>query len=56
MRKIKTLKYKTRDGKGNEITMLYNDAIIRNGQVFHYKQMYPDFFTWLESRWGKIYA
>lgn len=36
----------------NEITMLYNDAIIRNGQIFHYQKMYPDFFSWLKNRWG----
>lgn len=36
----------------NEITMLYNDAIIRNGQIFHYQKMYPDFFAWLKNRWG----
>lgn len=40
----------------NEITMLYNDAIIRNGQIFHYKQIYPNFFDWVENRWGKIYV
>jgi len=38
----------------NEITMLYNDAIIRNGMIWHYKKMYPDFFGWLESRYGNI--
>lgn len=38
----------------DEITMLYNDALIRHGQIFHYKQMYPDFFTWLKHRWGDV--
>lgn len=38
----------------NEITMLYNDSIIRHGGIYHYKQMYPDFFTWLKKRWGDI--
>lgn len=36
----------------NEITMLYNNAIIRNGQITYYKQMYPEFFAWLKKRWG----
>lgn len=40
----------------NEITILYNDAIIRNGQILHYKNMYIEFFNWLENRWGKIYT
>lgn len=35
----------------NEITMLYNDAIMRNGMMYHYKNMYPDFFAWLNQRY-----
>lgn len=38
----------------DEITMLYNDALIRHGQIFHYKTMYPDFFAWLKNRWGEV--
>ncbi len=38
----------------NEITMLYNDALIRHGIIFHYKKMYPEFFTWLKERWGDV--
>lgn len=38
----------------NEITMLYNDELIRRGMIFHYKQMYPEFFTWLKERWGEV--
>lgn len=38
----------------DEITMLYNDAIIRHGQIFHYKAMYPEFFAWLKNRWGEV--
>lgn len=38
----------------DEITMLYNDELIRRGMIFHYKQMYPEFFTWLKERWGDV--
>lgn len=38
----------------NEITMLYNDEIIRRGQIFHYKRMYPDIFAWVKKRWGEV--
>lgn len=38
----------------DEITMLYNDAILRHGQIFHYKAMYPEFFAWLKTRWGDV--
>lgn len=38
----------------NEITMLYNDWLIINGRIFHYKRMYPDFFSWIKSRWGEV--
>ncbi len=38
----------------NEITLLYNDELIRRGEIFHYKQMYPDFFAWLKKRWGEV--
>lgn len=38
----------------DEITMLYNDALIRHGMTFHYKAMYPDFFVWLKKRWGDV--
>lgn len=45
-------KYIDRERNRNEITMLYNDGIIRNGAIFHYINMYPDFFSWLRQRWG----
>lgn len=38
----------------NEITLLYNDAIIRHGIAFHYKKMYPDFFGWLRREYGDV--
>lgn len=38
----------------NEITMLYNYNIIRHGSMFHYQQMYPEFFAWLKKRWGNM--
>lgn len=38
----------------DEITMLYNDALLRHGQIFHYKAMYPEFFVWLKNRWGEV--
>ena len=38
----------------NEITMLYNDAIVRHGMMFHYKRMYPHFFDWLYRQFGDI--
>lgn len=38
----------------DEITLLYNDELIRRGLVFHYKQMYPEFFAWLKTRWGDV--
>lgn len=38
----------------NEVTLLYNDAIIRNGAIFHYKRMYPDFFRWLSKKYVDI--
>lgn len=38
----------------DEITMLYNDALVRHGQIFHYKAMYPEFFAWLKNRWGEV--
>lgn len=38
----------------NEITLLYNDAILRNGGLFHYQKMYPEFFVWLKKRWGEV--
>lgn len=38
----------------DEITMLYNDELIRRGMIFHYKKMYPEFFTWLKERWGDV--
>ena len=37
----------------NEITLLYNDGIIRQGMTFHYKKLYPEFFVWLKHRWGE---
>lgn len=38
----------------DEITMLYNDALLRHGQIFHFKAMYPEFFSWLKERWGNV--
>lgn len=38
----------------NEITLLYNDVIIQNGMIFHYKKMYPDFFDWLRREYGDV--
>lgn len=46
--------YLDRRRNRNEITLLYNDAIIRNGMIFHYKQMYPAFFSWIKERWGNV--
>lgn len=46
--------YLDRRTNRNEITLLYNDSIVRNGMIFHYKQMYPEFFRWLKSRWGNV--
>lgn len=46
--------YLDRRKNRNEITLLYNDAIIKNGMIFHYKQMYPDFFGWIKERWGNV--
>ncbi len=38
----------------NEITLLYNDELIRRGETFYYKQMYPEFFAWVKKRWGEV--
>lgn len=38
----------------DEITMLYNSALLRHGAIFHYKKMYPEFFAWLKNRWGDV--
>lgn len=38
----------------DEITMLYNDELIRRGMIYHYKAMYPEFFSWLKNRWGEV--
>lgn len=38
----------------DEITMLYNDELIRRGMIFHYKAMYPKFFSWLKNKWGDV--
>lgn len=38
----------------DEITLLYNDELIRRGMMFHYKAMYPEFFAWLKNRWGEV--
>lgn len=46
--------YLDRRENRNEITLLYNDAIVRNGMIFHYKKMYPDFFAWVKERWGNV--
>ena len=46
--------YIDRQVNRNEITMLYNTAIIENGMLWHYKQMYPNFFEWLKKTYGNI--
>lgn len=46
--------YIDRQVNRNEITMLYNTAIIGNGMLWHYKQMYPKFFEWLKKTYGNI--
>lgn len=46
--------YIDRQVNRNEITMLYNTAIIENGMLWHYKQMYPKFFEWLKKTYGNI--
>lgn len=38
----------------DEITMLYNDELIRRGMIYHYKAMYPEFFAWVKNRWGEV--
>lgn len=38
----------------DEITLLYNDALIRHGSILHYKKMYPQFFAWLKGHWGDV--
>ena len=38
----------------NELTMLYNYNVLRNGMMFHFKKMYPEFFAWLRRRWGDV--
>lgn len=38
----------------NEITLLYNDGIIRNGAIYHFKKMYPEYFAWIKSHWGDV--
>lgn len=39
----------------NEITMLYNDALIRHGMISYYREMYPFFFAWIKDRWGDVF-
>lgn len=39
----------------NEITLLYNDSIVRHGGTYHYRKMYPDFFNWIKDRWGDVF-
>lgn len=46
--------YISREKNRNEITMLYNVAILRNGALWHYRRMYPNFFGYLEEKYGKI--
>lgn len=38
----------------NECTMCYNEAIIRNGVLTHYRALYPDYIAEVEKRWGRI--
>lgn len=38
----------------NEVTLLYNYSIFRNGMLFHFKQMYPEYFNAIEKKWGRI--
>lgn len=38
----------------DEITLLYNDELVRRGMIFHYRRMYPEFFVWLKKRWGEV--
>lgn len=45
--------YLDRRKNRNEITMLYNNAILENGMLYHYQRMYPEFFVWLKERWGE---
>ena len=46
--------YLDRRKNRNEITMLYNNAILENGMLYHYQRMYPEFFVWLKERWGEV--
>lgn len=52
--KIYDYPYIDRRKNRNEITLLYDSAILENGMLFHYKQMYPEFFAWIKKRWGVI--
>lgn len=47
--------YINREKNRNEVTMLYNSAILENGMIFHYKQMYPEYFNAIEARWGDVF-
>ena len=40
----------------NEITMLYNFNIMRNGMMWHYQQMYPEYFNYIKKKWGDCYS
>lgn len=52
--KIYDYPYIDRRKNRDEITLLYNDEVIRRGMMLHYKQMYPEFFVWLKKRWGEV--
>lgn len=47
--------YIDREKNRNECTMLYNNAIMRNGMMFHYRQMYPAYINAIEQRWGSVF-
>ncbi len=38
----------------NEVTLLYNDAVVRHGGMFHFKRMYPEYFGYIRQRWGDV--
>lgn len=48
--------YLDRRKNRNEITMLYNSAILESGMLYHYQRMYPEFFAWLKERWEGSYG
>ena len=52
--KIYDYEYLDRKFIRNEVTLLYNEAILRNGIIFHYKKMYPYYFSWIAKKYGDI--